>query len=284
MFSTPQTPLQAGLAPSSGSAMQISGPTSSQCSSSQIPTASSNIFSHAELELQPSPISSEVADSRTVDDLFKSIFGVEPTTSLFDLRMPKTMLEDIAFYYNEQDFSPVLQASPPAASRTSFWYRDALDRAGERVEKFLYPTFKALLMALQVKSDEAESHERMIKDAILMVCQALHEARKCRIEGRFGFRTAEKMDSEPSGGMLTKRQEQILEELSKEQKKQQGTAFIYSSSKNSTFQKYNPKPPTTRGKQFFQERPRSSMFRSTGARRDYWKRSSTGRTAGLQKN
>ncbi|KAH7821136.1 uncharacterized protein MONOS_15205 [Monocercomonoides exilis] len=143
MFSTPQTPFQAGLAPSSGSDMQMSGPTSSQCSSSQIPTASSNIFSHAELERHPSPISSEVSDYRTVDDLFKSIFGVEPTTSLFDLRMPKTMLEDIATCYNEQDFSPVLQASPPASSRTSFCYRDALDRAGERVEKFLYPTFKA---------------------------------------------------------------------------------------------------------------------------------------------
>ncbi|KAH7832297.1 uncharacterized protein MONOS_8465 [Monocercomonoides exilis] len=284
MFSTPQAPLQAGLAPSIGSAMQISGPTSSQCSSSQMPTVSSNIFSHAEEELQPSPILSEATDSRSIDDLFKSIFGVEPTTSLFDLRMPKTMLEDIATCYNEQDFSPVLHASPPASSRTSFWYRDALDRAGERVEKFLYPTFKALLMALQVKSEEAESHERMIKDAILMVSQALHEARKCRIEGRFGFRAAEKMDSEPSGGLLTQRQAQILEELSKEQKKQQGPAYIYASSKSSSFQKYNPRPPTTRGKQFFQGRPRSSMFRSTGARRDYWKRSSSGRTAGMQKN
>ncbi|KAH7822362.1 uncharacterized protein MONOS_14229 [Monocercomonoides exilis] len=264
MFSTQQTPLQAGLAPSTGSAMQISGPTSSQCSSTQIPTASSNVFSHAELELQPSPISSEVAYSRTVDDLFKSIFGVEQTTSLFDLRMPKTMLEDIATCLNEQDFST--------------------DRAGERVEKFFYPTFKALLMEHQVKSDEAESHEWMIKDAILMVSQALHETRKFRIEGRFGFRAAEKMDSEPSGGLLAQRQTQILEDLSKEQKKQQGPAYMHSSSKSSTFQKYNPRQPTTRGKQFFQGRPRSSMFRSTGARRDYWKKSSTGRTAGLQKN
>ncbi|KAH7828820.1 uncharacterized protein MONOS_14789 [Monocercomonoides exilis] len=136
MFSTPQTPLQAGLALSSGSAMKISWPTSSQCSGSQIPTASSNIFSRSELELQPSPISSEVADSRTVDDLFKSIFGEEPITSLFDVRIPKAMVEDIATCFNEQDFSPVLQTSPPAASRTSFWNRDALDKVGERVEKF----------------------------------------------------------------------------------------------------------------------------------------------------
>ncbi|KAH7821001.1 uncharacterized protein MONOS_13121 [Monocercomonoides exilis] len=231
MFSIPQTPLQAGFAPSSGSAMQISGPTSSQCNSSQIPTASSNIFSHAEEEQQPSPIFSETADSRTVDDLFKSIFGEEPTTSLFDVRISKTIVEDIATCYNEQDFSLVLQASPPAASRTSFWYRDALDKAGERVEIFLYPAFKALLMSIQIKSDEKESREQMIKDVILMVSQALHEARKCRIEGRFGFRAAEKMDSEPSGGLLTKRQEQILEKLSKEQKRQQGSSYIYSSPK-----------------------------------------------------
>ncbi|KAH7817893.1 uncharacterized protein MONOS_15487 [Monocercomonoides exilis] len=204
MFSTPQTPLQAGLAPSTGSAMQIGWPTSSQFSSSQITTASSNIFSQSELELQPSPISSEAADSRTIDDL----------------RCWRTLQP----CYNEQDFSPVLQASPPASSRTSFWYRDALDRAGERVEKYLYHTFKEFLIVLQVKSDEAENHERMIKEAILMISQALHEARKTRIQGRYGFSDAGKMEAEATGGQLTKRQQDISEETLMELKQIQKAA------------------------------------------------------------
>ncbi|KAH7823762.1 uncharacterized protein MONOS_1842 [Monocercomonoides exilis] len=57
-----------------------------------------------------------------------------------------------------------------------------------------------------------ESARQRASNALILTAKAFQEARNTRIQGRFGFKSAEKMRAEASAGLLTSRQEQILKE------------------------------------------------------------------------
>ncbi|KAH7818386.1 uncharacterized protein MONOS_8093 [Monocercomonoides exilis] len=105
-------------------------------------------------------------------------------------------IDEISTFYNKLDFNPVVGHSPPTAVRTEYWYRDALEKAGEQVERYLFPAFKAILLSIQNIKKKAETAEEVAKDALMLITQAMQEARKMRIQGRYGFTAARKMEAE----------------------------------------------------------------------------------------
>ncbi|KAH7828307.1 uncharacterized protein MONOS_14811 [Monocercomonoides exilis] len=87
-----------------------------------------------------------------------------------------------------------------------------MDRACEQVEKYLFPEFKAILQSIQNIRRKADTAEEVAREALILVAQALQEARRKRIQGRFGYSASKKMEGEVTGGQLTKRHQDILEE------------------------------------------------------------------------
>ncbi|KAH7826958.1 uncharacterized protein MONOS_12257 [Monocercomonoides exilis] len=81
-------------------------------------------------------------DIDMMDDILMAINITDPTISFFDLKLSRSELEDETTFYNELDFNPVISKSPPAAVRSQFWYRDALDKAGEQVERYFFQPTK----------------------------------------------------------------------------------------------------------------------------------------------
>ncbi|KAH7816653.1 uncharacterized protein MONOS_2939 [Monocercomonoides exilis] len=104
--------------------------------------------------------------------------------------------------------------APPPFTRSKVFWKDSLDRAGERTETYLYPEIKLLISACStIKS--GDTTKEMIADSCLLLAQALKEARHVRIQARYGFSEAEKMKDEFSSSLLTQRQKDILEESKK---------------------------------------------------------------------
>ncbi|KAH7832046.1 uncharacterized protein MONOS_400 [Monocercomonoides exilis] len=219
--------LGVGLAAEPNSATLTGGPTSSFPSFSEtFPSPSS---------IPPLPSSSQVAPEMKEDSIdsdspadqsinleksFVDIFGRSPEISLYDMPLPENEITEIVSALKCEDLSPFLPNAPPPFSRTTSPYKDALDRAGERTETFLYPMMKLLLSSHAMTSDE-EPIRKMIADACLLLGKALKEARHVRIQARFGFTEAAKMKDEFSSTLLTKRQAELLEESKKQERKEQ---------------------------------------------------------------
>ncbi|KAH7824834.1 uncharacterized protein MONOS_6737 [Monocercomonoides exilis] len=213
----PSSPLSTGPESNSATSMMSDGPPGEMFSS---------MISHSSSEFsQQIPGASEAKESHSEDSLllensFKTIFLRDPDCSLYDMDLPERYLEDLIIDLKEDDLSPFLPKAPPAASRTDNWMNDALDKAGERTEAFLYPAIKTLLYT-HAKLKGKDEEKGSIADAFFLVSKALKEARSVRIQGRFGFRAAAQMKESSATSLLTQRQSEVLEEWRKTQKSQQ---------------------------------------------------------------
>ncbi|KAH7822984.1 uncharacterized protein MONOS_12115 [Monocercomonoides exilis] len=162
-----------------------------------------------------------------MDDILTAIYKTDPTVSLFDLKLSRSELEEVATFFNEFDFNPVISKSPPAAVWSQFWFREALDKAGEQSERCLFPAFTAMLLSVQNIKMIPDLACEMIRDALLLMTQAIQEARRARMQGRSGFSATRKMEADTTGGLLTRRQQDILEDVRMEQKQiQKATEVI----------------------------------------------------------
>ncbi|KAH7816688.1 putative Reverse transcriptase (RNA-dependent DNA polymerase) [Monocercomonoides exilis] len=126
-----------------------------------------------------------------------SMMSDGPPGEMFSIRYLEDLINDL----KEDDLSPFLPKAPPTASRTDNWMNDALDKAGERTEAFLYPAIKILLYT-HAKLKEKDDEKGSIADAILFVSKALKDARSERIKGRFGFRAAAQMKESAATSLL----------------------------------------------------------------------------------
>ncbi|KAH7818317.1 uncharacterized protein MONOS_13931 [Monocercomonoides exilis] len=82
--------------------------------------------------------------------------------------------------------TPFIPARTHPHARSSNWQRDALDSSKHRVERYLIPGGKALIMS----RSEGEARKEKISDAMLLFVAALKEARHTRIQAEFGFDAA----------------------------------------------------------------------------------------------
>ncbi|KAH7828266.1 putative Reverse transcriptase (RNA-dependent DNA polymerase) [Monocercomonoides exilis] len=86
-------------------------------------------------------------------------------------------------FNNSIPLAPFIPSSIREPEFTAKWASDALDQAGERIEKKLCPTIKALLLARDAAHGEAKIQ---IEDALTLVTAALQESRITREAGRQG--------------------------------------------------------------------------------------------------
>ncbi|KAH7826800.1 uncharacterized protein MONOS_6950 [Monocercomonoides exilis] len=218
--------LGVGLAAEPNSATLTGGPTSSFPSFSETFPSPSSIpslpsSSQVAQEVKEDSIDSDSPEDQGInlENSFFDIFGRSPEISLYDMPLPENEITEIVSALKREDLSPFLPNAPPPFSRTTSPYKDALDRAGERAETFLYPMMKLLLSSHAMTSDE-DPIRKMIADACLLLEKALKEARHVRIQARFGFTEAAKMKDEFSSTLLTKRQAELLEESKKQEIKE----------------------------------------------------------------
>ncbi|KAH7823716.1 uncharacterized protein MONOS_8954 [Monocercomonoides exilis] len=101
---------------------------------------------------------------------------------------------------------------PPPATKFKNWFNDDLDSTGYMQEMCLCQAFKAVMFCLAEMDSNKESARQRASDALVLKAKAFQESRNTRIQGRFGFKAAEKMRAEAAAGLLTSRQEQILKE------------------------------------------------------------------------
>ncbi|KAH7823784.1 uncharacterized protein MONOS_1865 [Monocercomonoides exilis] len=144
--------------------------------------------------------------------VFVEVFGQDPVKSLLDIQIPIFSVERIQQEYSLHDFSLLLPPMPPPATISKNWFNDALDNAGYKQETCLCQAFKAVMFCLAEMDSNKESARQRASDALVLTAKAFQEARNTRIQGRFGFKAAEKMRAEAAAGLLTARQEQILKE------------------------------------------------------------------------
>ncbi|KAH7822415.1 uncharacterized protein MONOS_12576 [Monocercomonoides exilis] len=150
----------------------------------------------------------------SIQQTFIKIFGQPPEVSLYDMHLPENKINEALSLMKNEDLSPFIQNAPPPFTKSKVFWKDALDRAGERTETYLYPAIKLLISACStIKS--GDTTKEMIADSCLLLAQALKEARHVKIQARYGFSEAEKMKDEFSSSLLTQRQKDILEESKK---------------------------------------------------------------------
>ncbi|KAH7820306.1 uncharacterized protein MONOS_6280 [Monocercomonoides exilis] len=86
---------------------------------------------------------------------------------------------------------------------------DALDSSGWRVEQYLFPAVKALILL----QDEGASQRDRLADAVLMIIAALQEARHSRIQAEYGFRAARVLKDGSEDPLITSDKLEIIKPI-----------------------------------------------------------------------
>ncbi|KAH7820331.1 uncharacterized protein MONOS_2238 [Monocercomonoides exilis] len=78
---------------------------------------------------------------------FIEISGQTPEVSLYDMDFPENKINEALLSIKDKDLSPFIQDAPPPFTRSKVFWKDELDRAGERIESYLYQAIKLLISA-----------------------------------------------------------------------------------------------------------------------------------------
>ncbi|KAH7819346.1 uncharacterized protein MONOS_12013 [Monocercomonoides exilis] len=211
-----------GLTPSTEAAGLPGGAQSQMNVQSQPPLISPPFIDHsAGSSTQPSDREESKREEEegmyeAAASVFEEVFAMDPVKSLLDIQIHTFSVERIQQEYSLHDLSPLFPPVPPPAAKSKNWFNDALDYAGYKQEMCLCQAFKAVLFCLAEMDSNKESARQRASDALILTVKAFQEARNTRIQGRFGFKAAEKMRAEAAAGLLTSRQEQILKESEQE--------------------------------------------------------------------
>lgn len=166
-----------GLASGTDTSTMSVGPPSGAAPSSD---SASGIRTTPVFDAAPGLPTSEL-ESQQFITTFQSIFKVSPDKPLYDIPIPEKDLTPILQDYEQLTLQPLLGDKPTPSKKSSNWFNDAMDRAGERVETLLYPVFKILLLAQTRSSLSFRELKTLLQDATLLVGVGLQEARIIRI-------------------------------------------------------------------------------------------------------
>ncbi|KAH7831299.1 uncharacterized protein MONOS_5273 [Monocercomonoides exilis] len=120
--------------------------------------------------------------------------------------MTRDVAETIEFY-NSIPLAPFIPSSIRKPEFPAKWASDALDQAGERIEKKLCPAIDALLLAREAAHVEAKIP---IEDALTLVTAALQESRITRVAGRQVFAEAKALRKEMDDPLLPDYQKEVI--------------------------------------------------------------------------
>ncbi|KAH7829005.1 uncharacterized protein MONOS_5217 [Monocercomonoides exilis] len=205
--------------PTSGGAVFTSPSSASAASQENLllpPSFNSQITQPEPLSsiLQPSQSQSEESDSDPEDRMqvilereAADFFGSVLSYKIFDIPIDKRDVVETIEFYNSIPLVPFIPSSIRKPEFTAKWASDALDQAGERIEKKLCPTIKALLLARGAAHGEAKTQ---IEDALTLVTAALQESRITRVAGRQGFAAARALREEMDDPLLTDYQKEVI--------------------------------------------------------------------------
>ncbi|KAH7816638.1 uncharacterized protein MONOS_2925 [Monocercomonoides exilis] len=134
--------------------------------------------SHSESQVIPS--------TNKLATLSTELFGEAVSAPIFNFQLDRADVKETRNAYESLSFVPFIPSQTHAHSRSSNWIKDALDSSGWRVEQYLFPALKALILL----QDEGDSQLDRLTDAVLMIINTLQEARHSRIQAEYGFKAA----------------------------------------------------------------------------------------------
>ncbi|KAH7829935.1 uncharacterized protein MONOS_5989 [Monocercomonoides exilis] len=118
--------------------------------------------------------------------LSTELFGEAVSAPVLNFQLDRADVQETKNAYESLSFVPFIPSQTHAHSRSTNLIKDALDSSGWRVEQYLFPALKALILL----QDEGASQRDRVADAVLMIIAALQEARHSRIQAEYGFKAA----------------------------------------------------------------------------------------------
>ncbi|KAH7827980.1 uncharacterized protein MONOS_10245 [Monocercomonoides exilis] len=152
------------------------------------PTSSSSTLASDQFPAtsQPEPAVRTESQVPSFSSLCAALFNDNINSSVFDLHTDSADLATTVEQYESIACTPFIPARTHPHARSSNWQKDALDSSGYRVERYLIPALKALIMS----RSEGETRKERTSDAMPLIVAALQEERHTRIQAEFGFDAA----------------------------------------------------------------------------------------------